>query len=47
MGSEMCIRDRLIIDESDKLFEAGLKGFREQLAVIYQACSKAKKAMFR
>ena len=37
----------LIIDESDKLFEAGTKGFREQLAVIYQACSKAKKAMFR
>ena len=37
----------LIIDESDKLFEAGPKGFREQLAVIYQACSKAKKAMFR
>ena len=37
----------LIIDESDKLFEAGPKGFREQLAAIYQACSKAKKAMFR
>ena len=37
----------LIIDESDKLFEAGPKGFRDQLAVIYQACSKAKKAMFR
>lgn len=36
----------LIIDESDKLFEAGPKGFREQLAAIYQACSKAKKAMF-
>ena len=37
----------LVIDESDKLFEAGPKGFREQLAVIYQACAKAKKAMFR
>ena len=36
----------LVIDECDKLFETGL---REQLATIYQACSKAKKirrAMF-
>ena len=37
----------LIVDESDKLFEAGPKGFREQLAAIYQACPKAQKAMFR
>ncbi|OQV20856.1 putative ATP-dependent RNA helicase DDX52 [Hypsibius exemplaris] len=30
----------LIIDESDKLFEAHIKGgFRDQLAVIYKACS--------
>ncbi|XP_033118852.1 probable ATP-dependent RNA helicase DDX52 [Anneissia japonica] len=28
----------LIIDESDKLFEEGKSGFREQLAVIYKAC---------
>lgn len=36
----------LVIDECDKLFESGL---REQLAAIYQACSKAKRirrAMF-
>ncbi|XP_071789944.1 probable ATP-dependent RNA helicase DDX52 [Asterias amurensis] len=28
----------LIVDESDKLFEEGKSGFREQLATIYQAC---------
>ncbi|KAG8223169.1 hypothetical protein J437_LFUL000335 [Ladona fulva] len=28
----------LIVDESDKLFEAGVKGFRDQLAVIYTSC---------
>ncbi|XP_071448067.1 probable ATP-dependent RNA helicase DDX52 isoform X2 [Hetaerina americana] len=28
----------LIVDESDKLFETGIKGFRDQLAEIYQAC---------
>lgn len=33
----------LIIDESDKLFEAGPKGFRDQLAVIYRACDKVKR----
>jgi ATP-dependent RNA helicase DDX52/ROK1 len=38
----------LIIDESDKLFEAGPKGFRDQLAVIYKACdsNNVKRAMF-
>ncbi|KDR12154.1 hypothetical protein L798_13909, partial [Zootermopsis nevadensis] len=38
----------LIVDESDKLFEAGPKGFRDQLAVIYKACdsSNVKRAMF-
>ncbi|XP_046386753.1 probable ATP-dependent RNA helicase DDX52 [Ischnura elegans] len=28
----------LVVDESDKLFETGVKGFRDQLAEIYQAC---------
>ncbi len=38
----------LIVDESDKLFEAGSQGFRDQLAVIYQACdgSQVRRAMF-
>lgn len=38
----------LIVDESDKLFEAGPKGFRDQLAVIYKACdsNNVKRAMF-
>ena len=29
----------LIVDESDRLYETGITGFRDQLAVIYQACS--------
>ncbi|TRY63096.1 hypothetical protein TCAL_02027, partial [Tigriopus californicus] len=38
----------LIVDESDKLFESGVKGFRDQLATIYRACEQAaiKRAMF-
>jgi len=28
----------LVVDESDKLFEAGHQGFRDQLGAIYQAC---------
>ncbi len=32
----------LIVDESDKLFESGPKGFRDQLAAIYRACDKAE-----
>lgn len=38
----------LIVDESDKLFEAGTRGFRDQLAAIYQACesSNIKRGMF-
>ncbi len=31
----------LVVDESDKLFEAGPKGFRDQLAAIYRACDRA------
>ncbi|XP_054721162.1 probable ATP-dependent RNA helicase DDX52 [Uloborus diversus] len=38
----------LIVDECDKLFEVGKQGFRDQLAVIYNACDSAalKRAMF-
>ncbi|CAL4242277.1 unnamed protein product, partial [Meganyctiphanes norvegica] len=32
----------LIIDESDRLFEAGEHGFRDQLATIYSACTSPK-----
>ena len=37
----------LIVDESDKLFEAGPKGFRDQLAAVYRACpASVQRAMF-
>ena len=38
----------LIVDEADKLFEAGVSGFREQLAAIHRACSGPglRRAMF-
>ncbi|CAG2065846.1 unnamed protein product [Timema podura] len=38
----------LVVDESDKLFESGAKGFRDQLATIYNACNSTtlKRAMF-
>ncbi|XP_022196008.2 probable ATP-dependent RNA helicase DDX52 [Nilaparvata lugens] len=38
----------LIVDESDKLFEVGVRGFREQLGEIYRACDSVniKRAMF-
>ncbi|KAK3092499.1 hypothetical protein FSP39_003695 [Pinctada imbricata] len=38
----------LVIDESDKLFEEGKTGFREQLAEIYRACENknVRRAMF-
>ncbi|XP_041864657.1 probable ATP-dependent RNA helicase DDX52 [Melanotaenia boesemani] len=32
----------LVVDESDKLFEDGKTGFREQLATIFLACTGAK-----
>ncbi|XP_057216988.1 probable ATP-dependent RNA helicase DDX52 isoform X2 [Triplophysa rosa] len=32
----------LVVDESDKLFEDGKTGFREQLATIFLACSSPK-----
>ena len=38
----------MVIDEADRLFEDGEKGFREQLAAIYKACDnpKIKHALF-
>lgn len=38
----------LIVDECDRLFEGGKRGFRDQLASIYQACSgpKVRRAFF-
>ncbi|XP_033027758.1 probable ATP-dependent RNA helicase DDX52 isoform X1 [Lacerta agilis] len=38
----------LVVDESDKLFEDGKTGFREQLATIFLACTShiVKRAMF-
>ncbi|XP_023277122.1 probable ATP-dependent RNA helicase DDX52 [Seriola lalandi dorsalis] len=38
----------LVVDESDKLFEAGKTGFREQLATVFLACSgsKVRRAFF-
>lgn len=38
----------LVIDEADKLFEAGANGFREQLATVYKSCSGPgiRRAMF-
>ncbi|XP_042910700.1 probable ATP-dependent RNA helicase DDX52 [Parasteatoda tepidariorum] len=38
----------LVVDECDKLFETGEKGFRDQLATIYNACDSAelKRAMY-
>ncbi|KAJ8267191.1 hypothetical protein GJAV_G00139570 [Gymnothorax javanicus] len=38
----------LVVDESDKLFEDGKKGFREQLATIFLACSSphVRRALF-
>lgn len=31
-----------MVDESDKLFEDGKTGFREQLATIFLACTSSK-----
>lgn len=38
----------LVVDESDKLFETGVRGFRDQLATVYTACNNPglKRAMF-
>ncbi len=39
--------EHLIVDESDKLFEAGSTGFRDQLAAVYRACpTSVQRGMF-
>ncbi|KFD67508.1 hypothetical protein M514_11355 [Trichuris suis] len=45
---DLCEVKWLIIDECDRLFEAGKRGFREQLSKIYQACnnSQTRRALF-
>ncbi|KAK7069336.1 DEAD (Asp-Glu-Ala-Asp) box polypeptide 52 [Halocaridina rubra] len=47
-GIDLSKVEWLVIDESDRLFEAGIRGFRDQLAVIYKACSNplVKRALF-
>ncbi|XP_037124780.1 probable ATP-dependent RNA helicase DDX52 [Syngnathus acus] len=41
-GIDLSSVEWLVVDESDKLFEDGKTGFREQLAAIFLACSNAK-----
>ncbi|XP_028976552.2 probable ATP-dependent RNA helicase DDX52 isoform X2 [Esox lucius] len=38
----------LVVDESDKLFEDGRSGFRDQLAAVFQACSgpRVRRALY-
>ncbi|KAG8451357.1 hypothetical protein GDO86_003531 [Hymenochirus boettgeri] len=47
-GIDLSKVEWLIVDESDKLFEDGKTGFRDQLASIFVACTShlLKKAMF-
>ncbi|OWF37737.1 probable ATP-dependent RNA helicase DDX52 [Mizuhopecten yessoensis] len=52
MLKQECLRlhsvEWLVVDESDKLFEEGKTGFRDQLAEIYKACDgkSLRRAMF-
>ncbi|KAM4546594.1 putative ATP-dependent RNA helicase DDX52 [Fundulus diaphanus] len=41
-GIDLSSVEWLVVDESDKLFEDGKAGFREQLATVFLACSNAK-----
>ncbi|KAM4794801.1 putative ATP-dependent RNA helicase DDX52 [Rhinophrynus dorsalis] len=47
-GIDLSSVEWLIVDESDKLFEEGKTGFRDQLASIFVACTShlVKRAMF-
>ncbi|XP_054430805.1 probable ATP-dependent RNA helicase DDX52 isoform X2 [Pteronotus mesoamericanus] len=47
-GIDLTSVEWLIVDESDKLFEDGKTGFRDQLASIFLACTshKVRRAMF-
>ena len=49
----LCVRvfprvEWLVVDEADKLFEDGKRGFREQLATVFLACScpRVRRAFF-
>lgn len=47
-GIDLTSVEWLVVDESDKLFEDGRTGFRDQLASIFLACTshKVRRAMF-
>ncbi|MBZ3870241.1 putative ATP-dependent RNA helicase DDX52 [Sciurus carolinensis] len=47
-GIDLTSVEWLVVDESDKLFEDGKTGFRDQLAFIFLACTshKVRRAMF-
>ncbi|KAM8977250.1 putative ATP-dependent RNA helicase DDX52 [Pelodytes ibericus] len=47
-GIDLTSVEWLVVDESDKLFEDGKKGFRDQLASIFVACTShlVRRAMF-
>ncbi|XP_036307587.1 probable ATP-dependent RNA helicase DDX52 isoform X3 [Pipistrellus kuhlii] len=47
-GIDLTSVEWLVVDESDKLFEDGKTGFRDQLASIFLACTshKVRRAMF-
>ncbi|XP_078535898.1 putative ATP-dependent RNA helicase DDX52 isoform X1 [Lissotriton helveticus] len=47
-GIDLASVEWLVVDESDKLFEEGKSGFRDQLASIFLACTShnVKRAMF-
>lgn len=47
-GIDLTSVEWLVVDESDKLFEDGKTGFREQLASIFLACTspRVRRAMF-
>ncbi|CAH2221316.1 probable ATP-dependent RNA helicase DDX52 [Pelobates cultripes] len=47
-GIDLSSVEWLVVDESDKLFEDGKRGFRDQLASIFVACTShlVKRAMF-
>ncbi|XP_038615392.1 probable ATP-dependent RNA helicase DDX52 isoform X2 [Tachyglossus aculeatus] len=47
-GIDLTRVEWLVVDESDKLFEDGKSGFRDQLASIFLACTspKVRRAMF-
>ncbi|KAJ3589801.1 hypothetical protein NHX12_010642 [Muraenolepis orangiensis] len=47
-GLDLSRVEWLVVDESDKLFEGGKRGFRDQLATVFLACScpRVRRAFF-